>query len=97
MGCRARRDARLRHRPPRSPPRPPRRPPRVRSGAGAPDEGLMELHDVIRQVGIAAMQVAQAGTDAQAAEARRILTDARRALYRILAEDEPREGETGEA
>ena len=57
----------------------------------------MELHDVIRQVGIAAMQVAQAGTDAQAAEARRILTDARRALYRILAEDEPREGETGEA
>ena len=67
------------------------------SVAGAADEGLMELHDVIRQVGIAAMQVAQAGTDAQAAEARRILTDARRALYWILAEDEPREGETGEA
>ncbi len=39
------------------------------------------------QVGTAAWQVAQAGTEAQVAEARRILGETRRALYRILAED----------
>ena len=49
--------------------------------------GLHELRDLLMQVGTAAWQVAQAGTEAQVAEARRILGETRRALYRILAED----------
>jgi hypothetical protein len=44
------------------------------------------------QLGMATMQVAQAGDEAQTAEARKVLEDARRALYRILAGDEPSEG-----
>jgi DNA-binding PadR family transcriptional regulator len=50
-------------------------------------QGLHELRDLLMQVGTAAWQVAQAGTEAQVAEARRILGETRRALYRILAED----------
>ena len=58
--------------------------------------GVHELRGLIAQVATAAWQVAQAGTEAQLAEARRILGDTRRALYRILAEDdeEPREDDT---
>ena len=40
------------------------------------------------QVATAAWQVGQAGTERQIAEAQRILGDTRRALYRILAEDD---------
>ena len=58
---------------------------------GGMDEGVMDLRGLMFQVGAAAMQVAAAG---HTAEARRILTDARRALYSILAEDP---GERGEA
>jgi len=51
---------------------------------GGMDEGVMDLRGLMFQVGAAAMQVAAAGhTD----EARKILTDARRALYTVLAED----------
>jgi DNA-binding PadR family transcriptional regulator len=58
---------------------------------GGMDEGVMDLRGLMFQVGAAAMQVAAAGhTD----DARRILTDARRALYTILAEDP---GDTREA
>ena len=56
----------------------------VRDEQGA---GLHELRGLLMQVGTAAWQVAQAGTEAQVAEARRILGETRRALYRILAED----------
>jgi DNA-binding PadR family transcriptional regulator len=53
---------------------------------GGMDEGFMDLRGLMFQVGAAAMQVAAAGhTD----EARKILADTRRALYKILAEDEP--------
>ena len=46
----------------------------------------MDLRGLMFQVGAAAMQVAAAGhTD----EARKILADTRRALYKVLAEDEP--------
>ena len=46
----------------------------------------MDLRGLMFQVGAAAMQVAAAGhTD----EARKILGDTRRALYKILAEDDP--------
>jgi DNA-binding PadR family transcriptional regulator len=52
-------------------------------------QGLIELRSLMMQLGMAAMQVAQAGDEAQAAEARKVLEDARRALYRILAGDQP--------
>ena len=54
-------------------------------------EGLLELRKLMMQLGMAAMQVAQAGDEAQTTEARKVLEDARRALYRILAGDEPAE------
>ena len=57
--------------------------------AGNVDEGMVEMSKLIGQLGIAAMQVTQAGSAEQLAEARKVLSDARRALYRILAEDEP--------
>ena len=53
------------------------------------DDGLRELRDLVGQVGIATMQVAQAGTAAQIAAARQALATTRKQLYRILAEDEP--------
>jgi DNA-binding PadR family transcriptional regulator len=46
-----------------------------------------ELREIIHQVMLAVMQVGRAGTPTQRAEARKVLTEARRALYRILAED----------
>jgi DNA-binding PadR family transcriptional regulator len=49
-------------------------------------EGLAELRKLMMQLGMATMQVAQAGDEAQTAEARKILEDARRALYGILAD-----------
>src|SRR5689334_16658559 len=51
-------------------------------------EGIGELRGLIAQVAAAAWQVAQAGTEAQAAEAKRILTETRKSLYRLLAEDD---------
>ena len=53
-----------------------------------------ELRGVVFQVGAAAHQVLTAGTDEQINRAIDVLKDTRRALYRILAEDEP---ETAEA
>ena len=62
------------------------------AATGGMDEGVMDLRGLMFQVGAAAMQVAAAGhTD----EARKILADTRRALYRILAEDDP--GDSGDA
>jgi DNA-binding PadR family transcriptional regulator len=53
-------------------------------------EGRRELGALIRQLAMAMSQVVAAGSDAQVAEAARVLKDARRALYEILAaEDEP--------
>ena len=45
---------------------------------------------------IAAMQVAQTGTKEQLAEAKAILEDARRGLYRLLAGDAPERDENTE-
>ena len=50
---------------------------------------FLELRSLIGQVAMATMQVAQAGSNSQIAEARRLLADVRRQLYRILAEDDP--------
>lgn len=47
-----------------------------------------DLHSLVRQVHVAAFGVLSAGTDAQMAQARKILTQTRRSLYRILAEDD---------
>ena len=57
---------------------------------------MIELQTAFGQVGIAFGQVVQSGSAAQVAEARRVLTDTRRALYRILAEGEPAEGDPGD-
>jgi DNA-binding PadR family transcriptional regulator len=58
---------------------------------GEVPQGILELRSLMMQLGMASMQVAQAGDEAQTAEARKVLEDARRALYRILAGDEPPE------
>jgi DNA-binding PadR family transcriptional regulator len=56
------------------------------AATGGMDEGFMDLRGLMFQVGAAAMQVAAAG---HVDEARKILGDTRRALYKILAEDDP--------
>jgi DNA-binding PadR family transcriptional regulator len=52
------------------------------------DEDAGELRSLMMGVGAALFQVLQTGTEAQQAEARKILAEARKALYRILAEEE---------
>lgn len=59
--------------------------------AGAAGEGFLPLVNLMRGVVAATVQVAQAGTPGQQAEAQKILAEARRSLYRILAEDAPEE------
>ena len=56
--------------------------------SGVPDE-LHDLRRAAQALAVASMQVAQTGTKAQLEEAKRILEDARRGLYRLLAGDEP--------
>ncbi len=55
-----------------------------------------ELHRAVRGVLQAAMQITRDGDAAMQAEARRILTETRRSLYRLLAEDgvEPEDAAT---
>lgn len=57
------------------------------TAAGMTDEAALELGDMIRQVMMAVMEVRRAGSPAQIAEARRVLTETRRSMYRILADD----------
>jgi DNA-binding PadR family transcriptional regulator len=52
------------------------------------DDTLIELRDGIGQVAGAVRQIARGGTTAQVSAAKRVLADTRRALYRILAEDD---------
>ena len=54
---------------------------------------VLTERDTVKQVMVAVMQVSQAGTAAQVQQAGKILTDARRALYRILAADGDDAGE----
>ena len=51
------------------------------------DGRYLRLREVIAQVAAAAVQVGQAGTSEQVAAAAVLLTETRRGLYRILAED----------
>jgi len=58
-------------------------------------DDAIELRELIGQVAMAAVQVTQVGSDAQVAQAHKILTDARRSLYRILAADDEPAGDQG--
>lgn len=58
------------------------------AAAGTADPESLELFRLTGQLGAAAMQVAHTGSAAQIAEARKALIAARRALYRILADDD---------
>jgi DNA-binding PadR family transcriptional regulator len=51
------------------------------------ENAITELAPLVIQIGKAAWQVATVGDDAQRARAIEVLAEARRALYRILAED----------
>jgi DNA-binding PadR family transcriptional regulator len=66
--------------------------------AGREHGGIREMRALVGQLAMAAMQVTSAGTDAQIAEAKKILSDTRRNLYRILAaEDAPAAGDAPQA
>jgi DNA-binding PadR family transcriptional regulator len=52
------------------------------------DDDVASLFAEMRQVGMAAAQIAHVGSVRQIAEARAALTNARRALYSLLAEDD---------
>jgi DNA-binding PadR family transcriptional regulator len=60
-------------------------------------EGMFELRSSIAQVGAAVMQIAYAGNPEQVAQAREVLAETRRSLYRILAEDAPEPEDDGPA
>jgi hypothetical protein len=59
-------------------------------GAG----GAIQMRALMGQLSMAVFQVVSAGTDARPAQARKVLADARKSLYPILAagEDEGSEG-----
>ena len=63
---------------------------------GSVDDAMVQLHNLARQVAMATVQVAQAGTQAQVQQASKILADTRKALYRILAADDDTAGEDTE-
>ncbi|HKE51196.1 MAG TPA: PadR family transcriptional regulator [Actinomycetes bacterium] len=63
------------------------------SVADTVSDDMMASRDLIGAVAMAFMQVAHSGTDEQVGQAKQVLTEARRSLYRILA-DEPT-GDTG--
>ena len=56
---------------------------------------LIDLREIGFGVVTAVMQVAQSGTERQVARAKEILTETRKSLYRLLAEDEPASGGDG--
>jgi DNA-binding PadR family transcriptional regulator len=62
--------------------------------AGMTDEVAFELGDIFRQVMMAVTEVRRAGSPSQIEQARRVLTEARRSMYRILADDETASGTT---
>ncbi len=64
----------------------------VAGGAGG---AAAEMRSLIGQVAMAAFQVVSAGTDAQVAQARKVVTECRKSLYRILAADDEEPGGAG--
>jgi DNA-binding PadR family transcriptional regulator len=59
------------------------------AAAGMTDDDAIEFRNMIRQVMMAVMEVRRAGSAEQVAQARAVLTQARKALYLILAADGP--------
>jgi DNA-binding PadR family transcriptional regulator len=57
------------------------------AGESVPDE-LVDLRTLIAHVGMATLQVGQSGDEKQIAEAQKVLSEARKSLYRILADEE---------
>src|ERR1017187_9684802 len=57
----------------------------------------VDMRTLVGQVHLAAFQVVSAGTDAQVQQARKVLAQTRRALYRILAEGGAADAEDGPA
>ena len=51
-----------------------------------------EIRSLIGQLAMAAVQVVQVGSEAQVGQAKQLLTDTRKALYRILAADDESSG-----
>ena len=60
---------------------------------GSVDDAAVQMHNLARQVAMATVQVAQAGSPAQVQQAGKILADTRKALYRILAADDEDTGQ----
>lgn len=56
--------------------------------AGSVSDSAIEMRNLLRQVGMAGYQVLSAGTPAQLSQARQILTNCRKSLYRVLAADD---------
>jgi len=52
------------------------------------DQEARSLFEIVAAVGAATVQVGQAGSQAQIAKARQLLSETRKALYRILAEED---------
>jgi DNA-binding PadR family transcriptional regulator len=63
---------------------------------GGPGGPAFEMRSLVGQVAMAAFQVVSAGSDAQAAQAKQVLTETRKSLYRILAADEDETSGAGE-
>ena len=68
--------------------RDPSRPAPWETPADERGDSVQQLRPVVGQLIAATFQVAQAGSEAQVTRARDVLAEARRALYRILAEDQ---------
>jgi DNA-binding PadR family transcriptional regulator len=64
--------------------------------AGAMGDTTREMRSLIGQVAMAAYQVLSAGTESQVTQARQVLTDTRKALYRLLAADDETAAGTGD-
>ena len=60
------------------------------------DEELFDLMGQIRHIAAALWQISSSGQADQIAQARKVLTDAKRALYRILSEEPEEEPESDE-
>ena len=56
--------------------------------AGGVSDDVQELFGLMRQVGMAGLQLVQTATESQIAEAKKVLTETRRAIYKILADGE---------
>ncbi len=63
--------------------------------AGSVGSDAIELRSLFGQVAMAAVQVVRVGSPAQVDQARDILTEARRSLYRILAADDEAAADEG--